>query len=184
MNRLLDVYCRLLEGLMVFFLAAMVMLVFGNVVLRYVFNSGITVSEEMSRWLFVWLTFLGAVIAQHRHGHLGTDFLIGRLGPTGKRVCLVAGQVLMLGVIGLLLKGSWAQALINLDVQAPVTGLSMSIVYLAGIVFAVSVLVMIAYDLWKTLTGRYGDDELVMFQESEETDGVRAAMVPQESAKH
>jgi hypothetical protein len=41
----------------------MVILVLGNVVLRYGFNLGITVSEEISRWLFVWLTFLGATLA-------------------------------------------------------------------------------------------------------------------------
>ncbi len=49
----------------------MVVLVFGNVVLRYAFNSGITVSEELSRWLFVWLTFVGAVVALRDHAHLG-----------------------------------------------------------------------------------------------------------------
>ena len=54
----------------------MVVLVFGNVVLRYGFNSGITVSEELSRWLFVWLTFLGAIVALREHGHLGTDMLV------------------------------------------------------------------------------------------------------------
>ncbi|MEO5883317.1 MAG: TRAP transporter small permease subunit, partial [Caldimonas sp.] len=43
-------------------LATMVVLVFGNVVLRYGFNSGITASEELSRFLFVWLTFMGAVV--------------------------------------------------------------------------------------------------------------------------
>ena len=44
-------YCKLLELLIVVLLAAMVVMVFGNVVLRYGFNSGITVSEELSRWL-------------------------------------------------------------------------------------------------------------------------------------
>ena len=53
MSTLLDRHCKVLDGITVAFLAIMVVLVFGNVVLRYVFNSGITVSEEMSRWLFV-----------------------------------------------------------------------------------------------------------------------------------
>ena len=44
-------------------MAGMVVLVFANVLLRYGFNSGITLSEELSRWLFVWMTFLGAVVA-------------------------------------------------------------------------------------------------------------------------
>ena len=59
MKRILDGYCRFLEWLIALALAVMVVLVFGNVVLRYGFNSGITVSEEVSRWLFVWLTFWG-----------------------------------------------------------------------------------------------------------------------------
>ena len=60
-------------------LAVMVVLVFGNVVLRYGFNLGITVSEELSRLLFVWLTFLGAIVALREHGHLGVDMLVSRL---------------------------------------------------------------------------------------------------------
>ena len=55
MNRPIERYCRVLDGLIAAFLAVMVLLVFGNVVLRYAFNSGITVSEELSRWLFVWV---------------------------------------------------------------------------------------------------------------------------------
>ena len=62
----------------------MVVMVFGNVVLRYGFNSGITVSEEMSRWLFVWMTFLGAIVALREHGHLGTDMLVSRLPAGGQ----------------------------------------------------------------------------------------------------
>ena len=40
--------------------AAMLAMVFGNVVLRYAFNSGITVSEELSRWAFVWMIWTAA----------------------------------------------------------------------------------------------------------------------------
>ena len=58
MTHFIDAYFRFLKFLVVFFLATMVILVFGNVVLRYGFNSGITVSEEVSRWAFVWLLFL------------------------------------------------------------------------------------------------------------------------------
>ena len=79
MTRIFSWYCRGLEGLMALMLAIMVVMVFGNVVLRYGFNSGITVSEEVSRWLFVWMTFLGAIVAVREHGHLGTDMLVARL---------------------------------------------------------------------------------------------------------
>ena len=54
MKALIDGYCRFLDALIALGLLIMVVLVFGNVVLRYGFNSGITVSEELSRWFFVW----------------------------------------------------------------------------------------------------------------------------------
>ncbi len=168
MQRFIDSYCRLLEWLMLFALAAMVVLVFGNVVLRYGFNTGITVSEELSRWLFVWMTFLGAIVALKEHGHLGTDMLVSRLGPRGKRVCLVIGQVLMLYCTWLLLKGSWQQSLINLDVEAPVTGWSMAVVYGAGVVFALSTGLLLVRELYRSLSGQLSDAELVMVQESED----------------
>jgi len=168
MTKLIDAYCRLLERVMVLLLAAMVLLVFGNVVLRYAFNSGITVSEELSRWLFVWLTFLGAVVAVKEHGHLGTDMLVARLGRTGRRVCMALSQLMMLGCCAMLLKGSWAQVQINLEVEAPVTGWSMAIVYAAGIAFAVPAGLLLLAQLWRTLRNRLADDELVMVQDSED----------------
>src|SRR5678815_2878573 len=84
-ERIADIYCKLLCALMAGGLMLMVALVFGNVVLRYVFNSGITVSEELGRWLFVWITFLGAIVALREHTHLGTDALVSRLPPAGKK---------------------------------------------------------------------------------------------------
>src|SRR3712207_2352035 len=138
MNMLIEGYFKLLKVLIALFLAIMVVLVFGNVVLRYAFNSGITVSEEVSRWLFVWLTFLGAIIAVREHAHLGVDSLVKRLPPAGKRACLVVSQILMLYVTWLLLVGSWEQTMINWDVAAPASGLSTGLFYGVGVVFAIS----------------------------------------------
>ena len=136
MKTLIDRYCRFLEVLIA--LAVMVVLVFGNVVLRYAFNSGITVSEEVSRWLFVWLTFLGAIVALKEHGHLGSGMLVSRLPTGGKKLLLVVGHVLMLYITWLIFSGSLAQARINWDVEAPVTGASVAVFYSAGIVFSAS----------------------------------------------
>ena len=105
MHMIVEGYFKLLKVLIALFLAIMVVLVFGNVVLRYAFNSGITVSEEVSRWLFVWLTFLGAIVALREHGHLGVDVLVRRLPNAGKKVCLIVSQILMLYVTWLLLAG-------------------------------------------------------------------------------
>lgn len=168
LDRLLDLYCNLLGKVIAILLALMVVLVFGNVVLRYGFNSGITVSEELSRWMFVWLTFLGAIIAVREHGHLGTDFLIARLPVVGKKICLVIGYVLMLFMCWLMFKGSYDQTIINWATEAPATGLSQGLFYGTGMVFAVSSGVMLALDFYKLLTGQVRDEDLVNIRESEE----------------
>ena len=60
MHKLLSRCERVIEWLLALALAVMVLLVFGNVVLRYAFDSGIASAEEVSRLMFVWLVFLGA----------------------------------------------------------------------------------------------------------------------------
>lgn len=157
MNRFFDLYCKALEALLVLALATMVALVFGNVVLRYAFNSGITVSEELSRWLFIWLTFLGAVVALHEHRHLGTDMLLARLGPAGRRACMAVAHLLMLGVCVLLLQGAVEQMRINWQVSAPSSGLPMAVVYGAAVVFAASALPMLLLDLLALLRAAPAD---------------------------
>ena len=76
---------RLIRLLMVICLAAMALLVFGNVVLRYGFTSGIAIYEELSRWFFVYLIFLGSIPALREHAHLGVDTLPRRLSLWGKK---------------------------------------------------------------------------------------------------
>ena len=174
MKRIINGYCQLLETLIALALAVMVVLVFGNVILRYVFNSGITVSEEVARWLFVWLTFLGAIVALKEHGHLGSDMLASRLPTGGKKALLVIGHLLMLYITWLLFSGSLTQARINWNVEAPVTGASVAIFYLAGVVFAVSAGVLLAYELWLALTGQLSDAEMIMVKESEEAGELEA----------
>jgi len=168
MKKLIDGYFRMLGLLMVLCLAGMVVLVFGNVVLRYGLNSGITSSEEVSRWLFVWLVFLGAILAVRDRQHLGVEVLVRRLPVAGQKLCLVISQLLMLATFWLFLSGSWEQTLINLHVEAPATGWSMAIVYIVGIVFSVSAGVMVLWDLFRVLSGRISNEELVMVTSSEE----------------
>ena len=117
---------------------------------------------------------MGAVIALREHAHLGTDALVSRLSPRGKKICLVLGHLLMLYVCWLVFQGSLEQTKINMDVLAPSTELPMAIVYAAGVVFAVSAAGMLLLDLWLMWTGRLSEAQLVMVQESEELATLKA----------
>lgn len=168
LEKLIDGYCQLISYLIAALLAVMVVLVFGNVFMRYAFNSGFSISEELSRWLFVWLTFLGAVAALRSNAHLGTDMLVGKLGPRGKKVCMGLSLLLMLYCLWLLFKGSYDQSVINWDTTSAVMEVSMSWFYASGMVFAVLSAPILLGDLWRLLSGQTDDDHLVLMQESEE----------------
>jgi TRAP-type C4-dicarboxylate transport system permease small subunit len=168
LQSLIDRFCRLLSLLMVLFLAAMVLMVFGNVVLRYAFNSGITVSEELSRWLFVWMTFLGALVALRTHHHLGTDSLVSRLPVLGKKICLGASHLLMLYLCWLMFLGSWQQTVINWGTTSAVMEVSMGYFYAAGLFFSVFAFLFILVDLWRLVSGQLTEAELVGVAESED----------------
>jgi TRAP-type C4-dicarboxylate transport system permease small subunit len=168
LQRAIDVFCRALSFVMVVALGLMVIMVFGNVVLRYAFNSGIMVSEELSRWLFVWMTFLGALVALRSHHHLGTDSLVARLPVLGRKLCLGASQVLMLYLCWLMFRGAWTQTVINWPTDSPVMGASMGWFYASGLFFSGFAAIFIASDLWKLLSGRLADSELIAIIESED----------------
>ncbi|WP_053153703.1 TRAP transporter small permease [Pseudomonas sp. Pf153] len=169
MAKVVDLYFKLLKLLIVLCMVAMIALVFGNVVLRYAFNSGISVSEELSRWFFVWMIFLGALVALKDRAHLGMDSLVRRLPAAGRRACLVIGHLLMLYICWLILQGSWQQAVINLEVAAPASGLSMALFYAAGLVFGASAAPILLHELYLALFGKLGDDELVMIKDNDAT---------------
>ncbi|HVE53476.1 MAG TPA: TRAP transporter small permease [Ramlibacter sp.] len=164
----LDQLCRVLSAVMVLFLALMVVMVFGNVVLRYGFNSGITMSEELSRWLFVWMTFLGSLVALRSHAHLGTDALVSRLPVVGKKICLGFSHLLMLFLCAVMFRGAWQQTVINWDSTSAVMQVSMAWFQAAGLVFASLAFLFILNDFVKLVAGRLREDELVGVIESEE----------------
>jgi len=169
MKKITFIFFEILKISIVIALGLMVVLVFGNVVLRYGFNLGITISEELSRMLFVWLTFVSALLALHERTHLGMDTFVSKLPPTGKRVALIICQVLMLYATWLFLKGSWQQTAISLDVgaTAPVTGMSMGWFYGVGIFYSSIGMLIILADIYQVVSGELHDEELIMVKDSE-----------------
>lgn len=142
-------------------IAAMVVLVFSNVVLRYAFNSGISISEELSRYFFVWLIFAGAVVAMHERAHLGVDTLVARLPRRGRLIFGVAADLIMLGCCLLLLTGGARQTVVNMVNKSPVSGLPVGWMHAAAVLASLGLIVVIGLHLWRLLSGRASDADLL-----------------------
>ena len=139
----------LVEGLLVLALAAMVVLVFGNVVLRYGFNAGIALSDELARFAFVWLTFLGAVAAAWRGEHIRAEFVRARLTPARQRALDFASEAVIVACCVLLIDGAWRFTLLNVDNRAPISGLPVASVTVAGVVAGALLLLLSLLRLWR-----------------------------------
>lgn len=163
MAQLENWFFRGLEILLVLLLAGMVAMVFGNVMLRWFSDSGLTFSEEMSRFFFVWLTFIGAVVVMRENAHLGVDALVRILGPRGRLFCMVASDLAVLGCCALFFWGTWKQAPLNYTNLAPVTGINMLWVFGVGFFTSIGIGSMVLLRLIRALGGRLRPGELDAF---------------------
>lgn len=159
---------RTMNTVIVISLVLMVGMVFCNVVLRFVFNSGFTLTEELSRLLFLWLIFVGSVVAMKEGTHLGVDSLVARLPRLGKVVCVLASNALMLWVCWLFLVGSWRQTVVGLGTDMPASGISMAYHYATGLVMSIGIAVCVVANTWRVLTGTAHERELVQVRDSED----------------
>ncbi|ODT22282.1 MAG: ABC transporter permease [Kaistia sp. SCN 65-12] len=165
MQQLVDRFFNLLEAVMVVCMAVMFVMVFGNVVLRAGFNSGIDVSEELPRFLFIWLTFIGAVVAMRENRHLGVDTVVLALPVRWRRACWMVSQILIFVVAVYIFVGTFMQHEINAATVSTVMQLPMSWVY--GVTYFTGALMaaMCVHNLLRLARGQVRDDELVQVEE-------------------
>lgn len=114
----LDVISRVMDKtisyVVAFLLAAMSVTVFGNVVCRYFLDFSLGWYEEVSRFLLIWIVFLGAVIALIRGDHLAIDLLSFALPPRANRMLVVLVDVLVLASLAIMFQGAWDMAIDSL----------------------------------------------------------------------
>ncbi len=177
MNTKGDALAGILEEVMGWTLALMLVLVFGNVVLRYGFNSGITVSEELSRYLFVWLTFIGAVAGLKRRQHLGLDTLIQRMPAWGRSLAAIVGHLVMLLCCAVLAWGSLVQVKVNWETRSPVMEIPMSVIYAAAVFGGIAMSLILAVSLYRLLTGKATAEDLRMSTDEAEQASAEVELV-------
>lgn len=157
MNNLVRFSTKALEAVVVLILATMSCLVFLNVVLRYGFNSSINVTEEVSRYLFVWLTFLGAILAFGDNQHVNVAMFTDKLSPANRQRLRLLTDSLMLFCCYLIVQGSWIQFQLNINNLSPISQIPTGVTFLAsvvaGCVIGVLVLVRLVATLRRVIKG-------------------------------
>lgn len=163
MKRFTDLFYRMLDILLGLLLAAMAVMVFVNVVMRYTMNSGFAMSDELSRFAFVWLTFIGAVVVHHHRQHMGMETVVSMFGRRGRLILMGASDLMILGCSAVLTLGTWKQLPINASMNAPVSGLSMAWVYGIGLFAGTGIILITLERLYRLATGGITEDEIKAF---------------------
>ncbi|NOH25512.1 TRAP transporter small permease [Vibrio europaeus] len=95
------------ETLIAFFLGAMTLLTFANVVFRYVFNDNILWALELTVFMFAWMVLVGASYGVKKHFHIGVDVVINLAPEQLRKIYALIAAVCCLAFSILLLIGSW-----------------------------------------------------------------------------
>ncbi|CAH1651771.1 TRAP transporter small permease [Hyphomicrobiales bacterium] len=168
MQKFLDLLYRALDLLLVVLLAGMVALVFANAVARYVFDYSIHVADELPRFMFVWLTFIGAAVAHRQSLHLGMKFVITSFPKSAWPGLMALSEVLILGCCLLLIWGGVLTWQVNASVTSPILGASLVYVHGVAVFSAVLMAMSSTWRLVRLARGEMTEHELAVFAETEE----------------
>lgn len=162
-----DKLFRSIEILIAIFLGAMIFFTFMNVVLRQ-FGIGFPWSEEIARICFIYLIYLGAIIAARENQHLMIDTLICKLPPLGQKVLYFIIQGLVIWLMWILTNGAFLNAWNNRNDFWVATHFPVFLVHFAGVLLGASVIIISLVNLYRMfvlkepvvelLTGHKADD--------------------------
>lgn len=132
--RLLDQYVE--EIILVFLLSATSVLTFMQVVMRYVAKSPLSWSEEVSRYMFIWMIYIGVSYGVKQGRHIKVDFIMALFPAPVKKAILIISDLIFMGFsLYIIVAGSSiASKILSLGQKSPAMGLQMGYIYLATVV--------------------------------------------------
>lgn len=143
--RLLD---DVLKSVMVVMLVVLVVAVAANVFGRFVLNRSLATSDELSRFLFIWVIFLGAALAHLHREHIAVDLVVERL-PASLSKPVAVLQELLIGVVLIALLIS-AREVFAVDsgvsplLRVPLWWIDASVPLCAGVMLVITVYRLVA----------------------------------------
>jgi TRAP-type C4-dicarboxylate transport system permease small subunit len=128
------------------FLLLMSAATFGNVIARYGFDSPIPWAEELARYSFLWLIFIGAAVCTKRRRHIAIDVLVKRLPASLQMICEFLANLCIVTLMGILV---YYGTLLTISATQPTSTLEIPtyFVYVVVPLSAFSVLIRTLTDL-------------------------------------
>lgn len=97
-NKIVQFLDRSEEVILVGMFALMVLIIFIQVIMRYIFNNSLSWSEELGKFLFVWISWLGISIGAKRKEHIKITMFIDKVSPKLKCLCDILSELIIFGI--------------------------------------------------------------------------------------
>lgn len=130
-RRVLD---RLLESVVIAAVMALVGVVLWGVITRFLIESPSRWTEEVAKFLLMWVALLGAPVAHGRREHLGFDYLASKLDPEARRWMEVAAELVVVAFASVVMIYGGFRLMtetLAVDQVTPALGMKMGYVYAA-----------------------------------------------------
>ena len=141
-----------LELILCSLLVSIVIITFVQVLFRYVFQFSLAWTEELARYIFLWLAALSIAYAFKTKSHFALTFLVDRVQKRYRNVIYKTVNVLMLLFLSIFVWKSFEYTLSVIDQFGPGTGLSMSVPYSSSIFSGILMIYYIVQDFIKMTT--------------------------------
>lgn len=127
-----DKLLLVIKWLITIMAAVLIIVVFSNVIGRYFFHFALAWAEETARFLFIWLSFLGAILANANYEHMNLDIFV-RWAPRkiGLLIVVFANTAVLI-ILGLIVDGGITMTVQNYNWQTPALEISYGLVYSIG----------------------------------------------------
>ncbi|MET3506685.1 TRAP transporter small permease [Halalkalibacter oceani] len=131
MKRTLQALEKATDFFMLLMIIGIVIVVTLQVVFRYVFNISTPWTQDIARFMFIYLTYIGGALAIKERTHISIDVLVDRLPRMLRLIVSLGVQIGIMLFLIVLLQGSWFMVQSSWDVSsAGMRWFSMSYVYL------------------------------------------------------
>ena len=144
------------DYLLALLLGGLVAVMLTQVFFRYVLNSSLAWSEELAKYLFVWMTFIGGAICLKENIHIGVDYFISLLPKRWQEAIRLFNILLVILFSGIVAVSGFVWVVITHGTSTPALGWPLNIVFYAA--FPVGCMMTVYYGIKRFMAGLKQED--------------------------
>lgn len=153
MRRFEHYFFEFMEYVSALLLVVMVIIVFANVLFRYFLDFSIASTEELSRFMFIWISFIGSALALKYGEHLSIDFITNIMPDFMKKIIYIFDQFVILLIIIFMGIGGWRMTVSDMGVRSSATNIPLGYIDVVVPIVCVIMVLIQAENIIGVLTG-------------------------------